>query len=183
MSLLKVSSAVFFFLLCTFCVNNVCGALSVSPAFSLENSELRIFLSSLVEVYPSKTFALCMISQNEYIVVDHTFVSSADVCDELGLQSRQIVRPPEAAAIAPATTAFHVAGMAIGTGYHELPRPEPVVISPTVFNQSSPQQGAPTPNGKIRPSVPSSPWRSCLEEAPPVFFYIVTMQTLFSSCS
>lgn len=177
MSLLKVSSAVFFFFLSIFCAHDVRGMGFVSPAFSLENSELRTLLSSLVEVYPSKTFFVCAMSQNEYIIADSNLILSAEVADALDVQSRQIIRPPEAAASVSSTTAFHVAGMASGTGYHELPRPEPVVIFPTILNQSSSQQSAPAPNGKIRPSVPSSPWRSCPEEIT-VFFYVVTMPPL-----
>ena len=139
---------------------------------------LKSFLEVLVAQYPLKTFALCVTEDYLPVVVDAAYLQAAPAVDEhvtrtasdaFSQSHEEIVVSAEAAVIVP-LTAFHAANMSAQSGWSELPRPARVVIQPRVFSRPQEQQSSGTPQGHLRPSVPSSPWRSVSDSA--VLFWI-----------
>lgn len=135
----------------------------VSPA-------LKMFLEVLVAQYPTKEFAVCVTDDKCSLIVDAEYIRlssddalvasmrSVDLVNS-AISSEETVSSSEPAVQVP-LTAFHVATMSANTGYHELPRPPKVIITPTVLSRPQDQHVGAAPMGHLVPSTPHSVWRS-----------------------
>jgi|GEM_PF-6019209 len=164
----KKFSAVLCFVIYSFGSCSGSSVESAQPLRTSASSALKMFLNSLVKQYPTKEFAVCVTDDKCSLIVDAEYINlsiddassvrSVDLVNSTG-PSEEVVTSSEPAVQVP-LTAFHVATMSAHNGYHELPRPPKVIITPTVLNRPQDQHVGAAPMGHLVPSIPSSVWRS-----------------------
>jgi hypothetical protein len=133
-------------------------------------------LNGVLDRYPHLKFAFCVTLQGDLVVINESLISPFVRAP----YSDRTVQPPSQGA--PPITAFHIASMTSGVGYHELPRPVPVQAPAVVYTGVAPVRPTPevnttaivvsipaannttvvvsNPQGQAQLSRPSSPWRS-----------------------
>ena len=171
-------SAVFFFIIPAFLQAEIkTGSYKGSISFRMKNFPLQLcgrsisfqsfddsldgvvpLVKGLLDCYPQLKFAFCVTSLGNLFVIEESHISEVSFFSEntKSIRSERISSRQENSPV----TAYHIASMTHETGYYELPRPVPVEAPSIVITQGNQAGSMPGPQGNLRPSAPSSPWRS-----------------------